>query len=145
MAPANESAAGALEPAFRLNKLNSDHEQEAASRLAIRGIPTMILFTKGREAAPLRLSGIVRLSCRQEMILPGDFGAVSRRSGFGHRNWERPFWRPAGTKAHSSRPKPCNTARRPRSTEGGLASDRGLRPSAQLRSRSSPRGTVLST
>ena len=60
MAPAYEAAAGALEPAFRLLKLNSDEEQEAASRLSIRGIPTMILFVNGREAA--RVSGAMTAS-----------------------------------------------------------------------------------
>lgn len=55
MAPAYEAAAGKLEPEVQLIKLNSDAEQEAASRLGIRGIPTMILFHGGREIA--RTSG----------------------------------------------------------------------------------------
>lgn len=55
MAPAYESAARELEPKVRLIKLNSDAEQVAASRLAIQGIPTMILFHGGREVA--RTSG----------------------------------------------------------------------------------------
>jgi thioredoxin 2 len=55
MAPAYEAAARELEPGVRLLKLNSDVEQGAAARLNIRGIPTMILFQNGREAA--RTSG----------------------------------------------------------------------------------------
>ncbi|MDE0923428.1 thioredoxin TrxC [Aurantimonas coralicida] len=55
MAPAYEAAAKELEPHVRLIKLNSDAEQAVASRLSIRGIPTMILFAKGREVA--RTSG----------------------------------------------------------------------------------------
>ena len=55
MAPAYEAAARELEPQVRLIKLNSDAEQTVASRLGIRGIPTMILFLAGREVA--RTSG----------------------------------------------------------------------------------------
>ena len=56
MAPAYEAAARELEPQVRLIKLNSDAEQAIASRLgSIQGIPTMILFHGGREAA--RTSG----------------------------------------------------------------------------------------
>jgi thioredoxin 2 len=55
MAPAYEAAANELEPHVRLVKLNSDNEQAIASRLGIRGIPTMILFHGGRELA--RTSG----------------------------------------------------------------------------------------
>lgn len=55
MAPAYEAAARELEPQVRLIKLNSDVEQVVASRLAIQGIPTMILFHEGREVA--RTSG----------------------------------------------------------------------------------------
>ena len=55
MAPAYAAATAELEPHVRLIKLNSDAEQAAASRLSIRGIPTMILFAEGREVA--RTSG----------------------------------------------------------------------------------------
>ena len=55
MAPAYEAAAHELEPQVQLTKLNSDAEQAIASRLGIQGIPTMILFHKGREVA--RTSG----------------------------------------------------------------------------------------
>jgi thioredoxin 2 len=57
MAPAYEAAAGELEPLVRLIKLNSDAEESVASRLGIRGIPTMILFLDGREVA--RTSGVM--------------------------------------------------------------------------------------
>jgi thioredoxin 2 len=60
MAPAYEAAARELEPDFRVLKLNSEVEQAAASRLGIRGIPTMILFSDGREAA--RVSGAMTAS-----------------------------------------------------------------------------------
>ena len=55
MAPAYEAAACDLEPHVRLIKLNSDAEQAVASRLGIQGIPTMMLFSQGREVA--RTSG----------------------------------------------------------------------------------------
>jgi len=55
MAPAYEAAARELEPDVRLVKLNSDAEQQAAAQFHVRGIPTMILFRKGRELA--RTSG----------------------------------------------------------------------------------------
>ena len=57
MAPQFEKAASRLEPAVRLAKVNTDDEQELASRFAIRGIPTMILFHHGREIA--RQSGVL--------------------------------------------------------------------------------------
>jgi thioredoxin 2 len=55
MAPEYEKAAEALEPRVRFLKLNSDNEQDYAGRLAIRGIPTMILFRDGKESD--RVSG----------------------------------------------------------------------------------------
>lgn len=55
MAPAFEAAAAMLEPRMRLLKLDTDAEPEAAARLGIRGIPTMILFSGGREIG--RVSG----------------------------------------------------------------------------------------
>lgn len=55
MAPAYEAAAQQLEPEVVLVKLNSDKEPAISSELAIRGIPTMILFDGGREVA--RTSG----------------------------------------------------------------------------------------
>lgn len=55
MAPQFEAAARALEPRFRLGKLDTEAEQAIAGRYDIRGIPTMILFKAGREVA--RTSG----------------------------------------------------------------------------------------
>ena len=55
MGPEFEKAAGMLEPAVRFTKLNSDENQALAGRLGIRGIPTMIVFRGGKEAA--RTSG----------------------------------------------------------------------------------------
>jgi thioredoxin 2 len=57
MAPQFEKAAGRLEPAVRLAKINTDEQQELAGRFAIRGIPTMILFRRGKEVA--RQSGLM--------------------------------------------------------------------------------------
>lgn len=51
MAPAFTSAARSLEPAMRLGKLDTEAEQAIAGRYAIRSIPTLILFHKGREVA----------------------------------------------------------------------------------------------
>ena len=55
MGPEFKKAAGVLEPAVRFVKLNSDDNQPLAGRLGIRGIPTMIVFRDGKEAA--RTSG----------------------------------------------------------------------------------------
>lgn len=55
MAPAFAEATAKLEPRVRAIKLNSDSETSIASRLGIRGIPTMILFHGGKERA--RVSG----------------------------------------------------------------------------------------
>ena len=51
MAPAFAQAAGLLEPAFRVAKVNTEAEQTLAARLAIRSIPTLALFRGGREIA----------------------------------------------------------------------------------------------
>jgi thioredoxin 2 len=55
MAPAFEEAAGRLEPEVQLAKLNTEDEQVAGARHAIRSIPTMVLFRDGKEIA--RTSG----------------------------------------------------------------------------------------
>ncbi len=60
MAPAYEAAAGQLEPDVRMIKLNSDDQQQVAGRLGIRGIPTMILYDRGKEIA--RQSGAMTTS-----------------------------------------------------------------------------------
>lgn len=51
MAPAFATAARQLEPEMRLGKLDTEAEQTIAGRYGIRSIPTMILFSKGREIA----------------------------------------------------------------------------------------------
>ena len=40
-----------LEPGLRLAKLNTENEQAIAARFNIRSIPTMVLFSGGREIA----------------------------------------------------------------------------------------------
>ena len=51
MAPAFAEAAGLLEPAMVLAKVDTQQEQAAASRYGIRSIPTLMLFRGGREVA----------------------------------------------------------------------------------------------
>jgi thioredoxin 2 len=51
MAPAFAQAAAALEPKFRLAKVNTEEEQALASRFGIRSIPTLIVFRHGQEVA----------------------------------------------------------------------------------------------
>ena len=51
MAPAFEQAARALEPDFRLLKINTEIEQQIAMQYGIRSIPTLALFHAGREVA----------------------------------------------------------------------------------------------
>jgi thioredoxin 2 len=55
MAPAFEAAAAELAGRVRFAKVNTDAVQSLAERYGIRGIPTLILFKSGREAA--RVSG----------------------------------------------------------------------------------------
>jgi thioredoxin 2 len=51
MAPAFRQAAAALEPTMRVCKVDTEAVPELASRFAIRSIPTLALYTGGREAA----------------------------------------------------------------------------------------------
>lgn len=51
MAPAFAAAAKALEPKIRLLKVDTEAEQAVAARFAIRSIPSLILFSGGREIA----------------------------------------------------------------------------------------------
>jgi len=55
MAPAFERAAGELKTRVRFAKVNTDGAQRVAARFGIRSIPTLILFSGGREVA--RVSG----------------------------------------------------------------------------------------
>ena len=63
MAPAFVQAAGKLEPAMRLAKLDTEQAQELAGRYQIRSIPTLALFKGGKEVArqagAMDVSGIV--------------------------------------------------------------------------------------
>ncbi len=51
MAPHFEQAAGHLEPALRLAKVDTEAEPALGARFAIRSIPTLVLFHRGRELA----------------------------------------------------------------------------------------------
>jgi thioredoxin 2 len=55
MAPEYERAAAAGEPGARFVKLDSDTEQALSAKLAIRSIPTLLLFKGGKEIG--RVSG----------------------------------------------------------------------------------------
>lgn len=51
MAPAFEQAAGQLEPAFRLAKVDTEANPGLGARFGIRSIPTLVLFQNGQEVA----------------------------------------------------------------------------------------------
>lgn len=51
MAPHFEAAAGELEPAFRLAKIDTQAHPALGARFAVRSIPTLVLFRGGREIA----------------------------------------------------------------------------------------------
>ena len=51
MAPAFTSAAKLLEPYVRLAKVDTEAAPELAGRYAIRSIPTLMLFVRGKEVA----------------------------------------------------------------------------------------------
>jgi thioredoxin 2 len=55
MAPAFDQAAAMLHPRVILAKCDTQEEQEIADRMRIQGVPTLVLFREGREAA--RTSG----------------------------------------------------------------------------------------
>ena len=57
MAPNFEAAAQPLSPTARLAKLNTENAAQTAAALAISSIPTMVLFSGGREVA--RTSGVM--------------------------------------------------------------------------------------
>lgn len=59
MAPAFDQAAAHVSPGVRLAKLDTEAEPEIAGRFAIRSIPTLVAFAKGREVA--RQSGALAL------------------------------------------------------------------------------------
>jgi thioredoxin 2 len=51
MAPTFARAAGELEPAVRLAKVDTESQQQLAARFNIRSIPTLAIFKGGREVA----------------------------------------------------------------------------------------------
>lgn len=51
MAPAFAQAASQLEPNVRLVKINTEEEQALGAQFGIRSIPTLALFSGGRETA----------------------------------------------------------------------------------------------
>ncbi len=51
MAPHFAEAAQRIEPRARFAKVNSDDEPSLSARFGIRGIPTLIVFRRGREIA----------------------------------------------------------------------------------------------
>lgn len=51
MGPNFAQAAGVLEPAVRLLKVNTEQEQQLAGALGIRSIPTLALYVGGQEVA----------------------------------------------------------------------------------------------
>jgi len=55
MAPAFEQVAAEIEPRARLLKVNTELEQGLATRYGIRSIPTLMVFSAGREIT--RVSG----------------------------------------------------------------------------------------
>ena len=51
MAPEFVQAAGQLEPAVRLAKVNTETEPSLGAQFGIRSIPTLVMFQGGREVA----------------------------------------------------------------------------------------------
>ena len=51
MAPSFEAAARQLEPRMRFLKLDTEAEPQVAARYDIRGIPNLIVFSKGKVLA----------------------------------------------------------------------------------------------
>lgn len=51
MAPQFQAAAGQLEPALRLAKVDTEAQPALAGRYGIRSIPTLVLLHRGRELA----------------------------------------------------------------------------------------------
>jgi len=55
MAPVFRQAAVQIEPGARLLKVNTEEQQSLAAAYGIRSIPTLMVFSRGQEAA--RMSG----------------------------------------------------------------------------------------
>ena len=59
MAPIFQQAAAQIEPGARLLKVNTEEQQSLAAAYGIRSIPTLMVFSRGQEAA--RMSGALDL------------------------------------------------------------------------------------
>jgi thioredoxin len=66
MAPAVDELAAKYQGRALIAKLNTDHAQEISQSFGIRGIPTTIVFEKGRELR--RQSGAMPLSALEAML-----------------------------------------------------------------------------
>ena len=66
MAPTYARAAGRLEPRVRVAKLDTEQAPQVAARWAIRSIPTLVLFHRGREI--VRQSGALELDALTRWI-----------------------------------------------------------------------------
>lgn len=66
MAPVIDQAAAAFEPHLRVGKLDTEAEQGLAARFQIRSIPTLALFSQGREVA--RIAGAMPLPQLQRWV-----------------------------------------------------------------------------
>ena len=66
MAPAVDEVAAAYQGRALVGKLNTDLAQDASTALGIRGIPTVIVFAGGREAA--RQSGALPLAGLEALL-----------------------------------------------------------------------------
>jgi thioredoxin 2 len=74
MAPEFAKAARGLAPAVRLAKLDTEAHPDVAQRAAIRGIPALILYHRGREVA--RLAG-ARPAAEIEAFVRSQIGAAA--------------------------------------------------------------------
>ena len=73
VAPVLEELAGQYEGKLTIAKVNTDEHQEIASRLGVRGIPTLILFAQGKEVE--RIVGALpkgALQARLDAALPAN-------------------------------------------------------------------------
>jgi len=68
MAPQFEAAARALQGRISFAKLNTDEATLTASRLSIRSIPTLAVFSQGRELD--RRSGVMSAADLQRWLQP---------------------------------------------------------------------------
>lgn len=66
MEPVIEQAAQRLEPRLWVAKVNTEEDRELSTQYGIRGIPTLILFHKGRELS--RQSGAMDLGTLEAWV-----------------------------------------------------------------------------